>query len=118
MYYIQDAHGFWNWIYFVVLIVVSILQTFILPNVIQRTHDQIKKNREKRNTILVIVVVSAIVIVIVIVVYKIFAFIILDVCRDFVLVYIIIVGVIHSNVSVVVFNVFVSDRRSYRWHYH
>jgi hypothetical protein len=24
MYYIQDAHSFWNWIYFVVLIVVSI----------------------------------------------------------------------------------------------
>lgn len=23
MYYVQDAHGFWNWIYFVILIVVS-----------------------------------------------------------------------------------------------
>ena len=26
MYYVQDAHGFWNWIYFVVLIVVSTLE--------------------------------------------------------------------------------------------
>ena len=25
MYYVQDAHGLWNWIYFVILIVVSTL---------------------------------------------------------------------------------------------
>ena len=25
MYYVQDAHSFWNWIYFVALIVVSIV---------------------------------------------------------------------------------------------
>lgn len=25
MYYVQDAHSFWNWIYFVLLIIVSFL---------------------------------------------------------------------------------------------
>jgi len=28
MYYVQDAHTFWDWIYFVALIVVRILQLF------------------------------------------------------------------------------------------
>lgn len=28
MYYIQDAHSFWDWIYFVLLIVVSILKLY------------------------------------------------------------------------------------------
>ena len=32
MYYIQDAHSFWNWIYFVVLIVVGFL--YVLNNFI------------------------------------------------------------------------------------
>ena len=29
MYYIQDAHSFWNWVYFVFLIVVSIVICFL-----------------------------------------------------------------------------------------
>jgi Ion transport protein len=28
MYYVQDAHSFWDWIYFVLLIVVSVNKTF------------------------------------------------------------------------------------------
>ena len=37
MYYIQDAHSFWDWSYFVALIVVSNIVKpfkFALPNVI------------------------------------------------------------------------------------
>ena len=30
MYYVQDAHSFWNWIYFVLLIVVSRLLAFFM----------------------------------------------------------------------------------------
>lgn len=29
MYYVQDAHSFWDWIYFVLLIVVSIDNTMV-----------------------------------------------------------------------------------------
>lgn len=28
MYYVQDAHSFWDWIYFVLLIVVSVVLLF------------------------------------------------------------------------------------------
>ena len=27
MYFVQDSHGFWNWLYFIILIVVSILNS-------------------------------------------------------------------------------------------
>lgn len=30
MYYVQDAHSFWDWIYFVALIVVSVSALFVL----------------------------------------------------------------------------------------
>ena len=29
MYYVQDAHSFWDWIYFVLLIVVSTIHLYI-----------------------------------------------------------------------------------------
>jgi len=31
MYYVQDAHSFWDWIYFVLLIVVSVLCLILCP---------------------------------------------------------------------------------------
>jgi hypothetical protein len=31
MYYVQDAHSFWDWIYFVLLIVVSVLCLILRP---------------------------------------------------------------------------------------
>lgn len=32
MYYVQDAHSFWDWIYFVLLIVVSFRLRFLFSN--------------------------------------------------------------------------------------
>jgi hypothetical protein len=29
MYYVQDAHSFWDWIYFVLLIVVSVIYNLV-----------------------------------------------------------------------------------------
>ena len=40
MYYIQDAHSFWDWIYFVALIVVSLSD---LTFVFFHTYDKIKE---------------------------------------------------------------------------
>jgi len=34
MYYVQDSHSFWDWIYFVSLIVVSVIHIFLISFVL------------------------------------------------------------------------------------
>ena len=38
MYFVQDAHSFWNWLYFVLLIVVSLYKPIIYNHLLEESN--------------------------------------------------------------------------------